>query len=129
VAQFENIAYAAAIWSNPVARNLPQYAYLELRRFAIAPDAPKNAASRMLAIMAKWIKGNMPRVNVLVSYQDTEIHHGTIYKAAGWIKTGIHKGGSWNRPNSKNQNGTARTRPDSNKAVGPKARWEKMLVS
>jgi hypothetical protein len=124
IAKFCGRAYAAAIWSNPVSPNLPQHECLELRRFAIAPDAPKNTASRMLAIMVRFIKKHRPTVGRLVSYQDVEAHQGTIYKASGWMAIAKHKGGSWNRPNSKNLNGTPRTRPDLNGATGPKVRWE-----
>jgi len=110
-----------------VSAQLPQHKYLELRRFAIAPDAPKNTASRVLAIMRTFIKRNRPEVCRLVSYQDVEAHAGTIYKASGWSIAGTHKGGSWNRPNSRNAHGTPRTRPDLNGATGPKVRWELTL--
>jgi hypothetical protein len=126
-AHFENIAYAVAIWSNPVAPALPQEEWLELRRFAIASDAPRNTASRMLAVMARLIRREMPKVLRLISYQDEEVHSGTIYKAAGWTIGARHLGGSWNRPNAKNLNGRPRTRPDLNGATGPKIRWEKII--
>jgi hypothetical protein len=126
-AQFEGVIYAVAIWTNPVAAALPQHEWLELRRMAIAPDAPKNTGSRMLSVMARLIRAKCPSVNVLVSYQDEEAHHGTIYKAAGWVATSRHAGGSWNRPNAKNKNGKPRVRPDNNGATGPKVRWEKAL--
>lgn len=83
VADFHGLAYAVAIWSNPVARNLPQREWLELRRLAISPDAPRNTASWMLGIMARLIHKKRPWVETLVSYQDTEVHTGGIYKAAG----------------------------------------------
>jgi len=126
-ALYKNIFYAIAIWTNPVAALLPQREWLELRRMAISPEAPKNTASRMLAVMARLIEKKFPYVERLISYQDTEVHKGTIYKAAGWIATNKHKGGSWNRPNAKNKNGKPRTRPDLNAATGEKVRWEKIL--
>ena len=125
-ADFEDVIYAVAIWSNPVARLLPQ-TWLELRRFAIAPDAPSNTASRMLGFMARNIKKTHPVVTTLISYQDCSAHLGTIYKAAGWLPSSSHPGGSWNRPHSKNSNGTPRTRPDANKATGRKIRWERKI--
>jgi len=124
---FENHFYAVAIWSTPVARLLPQKEWLELRRLAIAPTAPKNMASRMISIMVKVIKKKFPSVNKLISYQDTEVHLGTIYKASGWVIGKEHSGGTWYRPNSHNKSGTPRKRPDLNKATGPKIRWEKTL--
>lgn len=126
-ATFNGVAYAVAIWSNPVARLLPQKEWLELRRLAIAPDAPRNTASRMLAVMARLIHKSRPWVTTLVSYQDCEVHTGAIYRAAGWVATAEHAGGSWDSPNSRNRCGTKRTRPDMNGAVGPKQRWEKRL--
>lgn len=122
-ALYKNVYYAIAIWTNPVAANLPQHEWLELRRMAIASDAPKYTATRMLSKMAKHIAANLPQVTTLVSYQDMEVHQGTIYKAANWVASGIHKGGSWDRPNAKNLNGKPRTRPDRNSAIGPKQRW------
>src|SRR5262245_31881900 len=50
-AEFDGVYYATAIWTHPVARLLPQDTWLELRRLAIAPDAPRNTASRMLRVM------------------------------------------------------------------------------
>jgi hypothetical protein len=110
--------YAAAIWSNPVARNLPQDSWLELRRLAVAPDAPRNTASRMLRVMALLVRRFRPGVVRLVSYQDTEVHTGGIYRAAGWAKTVVNPDGNWDRPN--------RSRPKAQSAA-PKQRWEKVL--
>lgn len=128
-ASFKNVYYAIAIWTNPVAPGLPQHEWLELRRMAIAPDSPKYTASHMLSKMRKHIVLEMPNVTTLISYQDTEVHKGTIYKASGWEAVNLHKGGSWNRPNAMNSwNGKPRTRPDLNKATGPKVRWQISLT-
>lgn len=115
-AGFDGRWYAVAIWSNPVARLLPQREWLELRRMAIAPDAPKNTASRMLAVMTRLIRQNRPNVVRLVSYQDTEVHTGCIYKAAGWKPaTGISiRSRSWNN----------KTRRRNDQAISPRIRWE-----
>lgn len=110
--------YAAAIWTNPLARMLPQLEWLELNRLAIAPDAPKNTASRMLAWMARDIRKRLPAVCRLISYQDCDIHTGGIYRAAGWVATECGTGGEWNsssKPRAKVLCG------------GPKQRWEKVL--
>lgn len=127
-AEINNLWYATAHWGNPIARLFNGKNYLELRRFAIAPDAPRNTASYMMAVMEKTIKKEMSHIVKLISYQDTEVHLGTIYKASGWTIGAIHKGGSWSRPNSKNTyNNKPRTRPDLNNATGEKIRWEKDL--
>jgi len=119
-AYFRGRIYAVAIWTNPVARSLPQRSWLELRRMAISSDAPANTGSRMLAIMARLIRKKFPHVENLISYQDEQTHKGTIYRAAGWVATHRHRGGSWDT--------VARRRPDKNKATGPKVRWEKRLL-
>jgi len=78
--------YAVAIWSLPIARGNNGKGWYELRRMAISGDAPKNTASRMLSVMRKMLKRGRPELVALISYQDTEVHRGTIYKAAGWIQ-------------------------------------------
>lgn len=106
--------YAVAAWSHPVARLLPQ-SWMELRRLAIADDAPKNTATRMLGWMVRDIKKRFPDVERLISYQDTEVHTGCIYAGAGWKKTKRSEGDEWNRPN--------RFR-DVVQSSAPKQRWE-----
>ena len=86
VFEYEGVAYAVAIWSSPIAGNRLKDGnrLLELRRMAVAPDAPKNCASRMLSIMRRKIELKFKDIIRLISYQDTEVHKGTIYKASGW---------------------------------------------
>ena len=109
------IAYAAAIWSSPVARLLNDGRTLELRRLAIATDAPRNTASRMLAVMRRLVSREMPHIERLVSYQDTEVHTGGIYRASGWQATRNVKGHEWGCP----------SRPrDAVQSAAPKIRWE-----
>jgi len=111
--------YAVAIWTNPVARLLNDLPALELRRLAIADDAPANTASRMLGIMAKLIRKKFPTIERLLSYQDCDVHAGTIYAAAGWHRAAVNKNGNWDRPN--------RTRGVA-QAPGQKIRWEKEIA-
>ena len=120
-ALYDGELYAVAMWSNPVARMLPQYTYLELRRFAIAPDAPVNTATRMLAWMARDIHGRYPQVERLISYQDCAEHDGTIYRAASdWQPVELnHMGGEW--ANRERWQRTA-------KRIAKKVRWEKDLT-
>jgi hypothetical protein len=75
--------YAVALWSQPTSRMLPQH-WLELRRLACGPNAPKNTASRFLGWMVRYFKKNCPDRENCISYQDTEVHTGTIYRASGW---------------------------------------------
>ena len=45
--------------------------------------------------MRKLIKDKFPQIKTLVSYQDTEVHLGTIYKADNWTKVLKTAGGAW----------------------------------
>jgi hypothetical protein len=85
-ADYNDRAFAVAIWTTPIAANrmTDGWSALELRRFAIAPDAPKNTASRTLAVMRRLISAKWPDVKRLISYQAESFHAGTIYRAAGW---------------------------------------------
>lgn len=115
-----NVWYAVALWSAPVARLLNGKGLLELRRMAIADDAPKNTGSRMLRIMAMLIKRERPDVLALMSYQDTDVHTGTIYKAAGWTPRVMNDSQSkWAMPNRPRSNGPA--------SQSVKVRWELVL--
>lgn len=82
-AEFQGVIYAVALWNNCSTRCLPAH-WRELRRMACAPDIPPNSASRFLGWMVRWFRKNHPQAEKLISYQDTAVHNGTIYKAAGW---------------------------------------------
>ena len=116
-ARFNGDLYAVAIWSSPVAANRMKNGKqaLELRRFAISPTSPKNTGSRMLSVMRLLIQKAIPDVSWFVSYQDTEVHNGTIYKAAGWKLIGESAGVSWSNKN--------RIR-NKEQSMATKARWE-----
>lgn len=114
-AEFEGVYFAIAIWSNPSSASLPSN-WLELKRMAISGDAPKNTATRMIGWMVRDLKKRFPACPKLISYQDTEVHCGTIYKAAGWTAAHVSRGDTWqgrkNRPRSEEQ------------TTSPKVRWE-----
>ena len=119
-AEFGNRFYASAIWTTPVAANrfADGFNMLELRRLAISNIAPRNTASRVISWMVKDIKIRFPEVKVLISYQDTEVHLGTIYKAAGWSPVAKSNGGEWNRE----------LRPRvASQTIAEKIRWEKKI--
>jgi hypothetical protein len=97
VAEYDDIAYAVAIWSSPIAANRMKEGAtaLELRRMAISHQSPHNTASRMISVMRKDIERNLKHITLLVSYQDADTHKGTIYKASGWVATIQSNGESW----------------------------------
>jgi len=115
-AEFAGKYYATAIWTSPIARNLNYDTTLELRRMADGPDFPKNAASRMLAVMRRILKRKYPEIQKFISYQDTAVHKGTIYKADGWVLENVSRDGDeWNRP--------LRRRAAKAQSTAAKARW------
>ena len=66
--------------------------FLELNRMALTDNLPKNAESRSIAITCKLIKKYAPDVDWIVSFADgTQCGDGTIYRASGFLLTGIKK--------------------------------------
>ena len=119
-ATWDNRYYASAIWSQPSSAEIDQ-TWLELKRLAIASDSPKNTASRMLGFMARDIHRRFPTIPRLISYQDPQVHLGTIYKAAGWECAGSHPSGGF-------ASAKVRYRPP-DQATGDKIRWELPLTT
>ena len=117
-AKFDGDLYAVAMWSNPVARMLPQRTWLELRRFAISDHAPSNTASRMLGWMRRELRRRYPEVERAISYQDCENHDGIIYRAAGWECHPVAPGGQWKN----------RQRSRTATRIQKKNRWELPLL-
>jgi hypothetical protein len=117
-ALFDNEWFAVGIWSSPVARLLNDETTLELRRMAISELAPSNTASRMIRIMVLLIKKRFPLITTLISYQDTEVHKGTIYKASGWQAVATVKYRAWDKTRLRNKS----------QSTADKIRWELMLV-
>lgn len=87
-AEFDGMYYAVGLWSQPIIRSMCDGATIELRRLAICDDAPKNTASRMLAIMRRLVRQKYPAMKRAVSYLAVDVHEGTIYKASGWTPVG-----------------------------------------
>jgi hypothetical protein len=117
---FEDVCYAVAIWSDPVAAHTMKEGKtaLELRRMAISEDSPTNTASWMISRMVNHIRKSYPSLSLLVSYQDTAVHLGTIYKASNWVQAGATQGGgNW-------QHGRIR---NNLQADSIKIRWELRL--
>ena len=118
-AECNNVVYAVAIWGRPVAREFNGRGYIELRRMAIADNAPKNTATRMIGWMLRELQ-KCGEYTLAISYQDTGVHKGTIYRASGWKAVGLKKniGTGWNtRDRNKMQ------------STSDKVRWEYPLNS
>lgn len=66
--------------------------FLELNRMAFSEALPKNSESRAIAVAMKLIKRYAPQVKWVISFADaTQCGDGTIYRASGFILTGIKK--------------------------------------
>ena len=114
-AEYKDHCFASAIWTDPVANNRlsKNHIWLELRRLAISPDAPKFTATWMIAKMIKDIKKKFPEVTRLVSYQDCDVHKGIIYAASNWKEDSTTNGMSWNETRKRNIE----------QSLSPKKRW------
>ena len=111
---YDGIYYGSAIWSSPVAQNRMKNGkqILELRRLALGDKCPKNTATYVLARMIKQIKKYLPEIALLISYQDNDVHLGTIYKAGNWEKDSETKFIDWgdSRKRSKAQSKSSKTK-------------------
>lgn len=94
-ASYKGVWIASAIWSSPVNQNFNIVETLELRRLAISNFCPKNTSTNLISRMIKDIEKKFPNVTKLISYQDTEVHLGTIYKASNWFVDAETKFNSW----------------------------------
>ena len=64
--------------------------FLELNRMAFDDVLPRNSESRALSVAWRLLKKHAPQVKWVVSFADgTQCGDGTIYRAAGFILTGI----------------------------------------
>jgi len=129
-AHYDGVTYAVALWNSPSARTLPCH-WIELRRMACSSDAPRNTASRFLAWMVRHIRRAHPKHERAISYQDTAVHSGTIYKASGW--TVDHVSAPRVRDRSGLRTGTDRLYRSNLNGADPdasaKARWSIKLTS
>jgi hypothetical protein len=112
---FEGNCYAIAIITSPVNPALEKQLIVELRRLAISGNAPKNTASWMLGKIVKDVFIEWPEVEKIISYQDCEVHTGTIYKAANWIPAHTTKYTDWNHASRKR---------NLSQSTSNKIRWE-----
>lgn len=63
---------------------------LELNRMAFSDVLPKNSESRALGVAFRLIKKHYPHIKWVLSFSDgTQCGDGTIYRASGFVLTGI----------------------------------------
>ena len=105
-----NDLYGVALWLPPTkvaAQSVNKENWqrvLSLTRLACRPDAPKNAASFLMASSIKIIKAD-GRFASLVTYADVRMGHtGAIYRATNWTYLGEMKGSpAWIDPKTGRQ--------------------------
>lgn len=70
----------------------PWNGFLELNRMAFSDALPRNSESRAIAIAMRLLRRHKPSVQWVVSFSDAcRCGDGTIYRAAGFVLTGIRK--------------------------------------
>ncbi len=70
----------------------PWNGFIELNRMAFSDRLPRNSESRALAITMRLMKKHYPHIQWVVSFSDaTQCGDGTIYRAAGFVLTGVSK--------------------------------------
>jgi len=100
---YMGIWIACAIWSSPVNQSFDIVTTLELRRMAISEYCPKNTATNLISRMIKDIDKRLPLITKLISYQDNDVHLGTIYKASNWFIDAETKFNSWSKSRMRNK--------------------------
>jgi hypothetical protein len=64
--------------------------FIELNRMAFADWLPRNSESRCLGFAMRWIRKTYPHMQWVISFADaTQCGDGTIYRASGFVLTGI----------------------------------------
>jgi len=64
--------------------------FVELNRMAFSDALPRNSESRALAIAMRMLRKHAPHLKWVVSFADaTQCGDGTIYRASGFVLTGI----------------------------------------
>lgn len=74
--------------------------FLELNRMAFADWLPRNSESRALSVALRLIKKHYPHIEWVISFADgTQCGDGTIYRASGFMLTGIKENSTmWQMP-------------------------------
>lgn len=66
--------------------------FIELNRMAFSDVLPRNSESRAIAVAMRVLRKHAPHLKWVVSFADaTQCGDGTIYRASGFVLTGIKK--------------------------------------
>lgn len=74
--------------------------FIELNRMAFADWLPRNGESRCIGYAMRWLRKTYPWLKWVVSFADgTQCGDGTIYRASGFVLTGIKENNQiWQAP-------------------------------
>jgi hypothetical protein len=76
----------------PLVRGTLWNEFIELNRMAFTDVLPRNSESRALAIAFKLLRKHAPQLKWIVTFADaTQCGDGTIYRASGFVLTGIKR--------------------------------------
>ena len=76
----------------PLVRGTGWNEFIELNRMAFSDALPRNSESRALSIAFRLLRKHAPHLKWVISFADaTQCGDGTIYRASGFVLTGIKK--------------------------------------
>jgi hypothetical protein len=68
--------------------------FLELNRMAFSEKLPRNSESRAISVALRLIRQHYPHIEWVISFADgAQCGDGTIYRASGFVLTGIRENG------------------------------------
>lgn len=78
----------------PMVRGTEWNQMLELNRMAFSDRLPRNSESRAMAVAFRMMRKHRPDIKWILSFSDaTQCGDGTIYRAAGFVLTGVKPNG------------------------------------
>lgn len=85
--------------------------FIELNRMAFADWLPRNSESRAIAVAMRLIRKAYPHLEWVISFSDaTQCGDGTIYRASGFVLTGIKENTQiWEAPSGEKFSRTSLT--------------------
>lgn len=94
--------------------------FIELNRMAFSDALPRNSESRAIGVAMRILRKHAPHLKWVVSFADaTQCGDGTIYRASGFVLTGIKKNNQvWIAPSGDTFSRTSLTKGGHNKATG-----------
>lgn len=67
--------------------------FIELNRMAFDDDLPRNSESRALSVAMRLLRKYAPQLKWVITFADgVQCGDGTIYRAAGFVLTGVREG-------------------------------------